>query len=62
MAKQLKNSKSCPTVLNWEEKNPSSYLFNNYAFTRLKKTIEKIENGESEVKSDISQQKHQSSD
>ena len=62
MTKQLKNSKSCPTVLNWKEKNPSSYLFNNYAFTRLKKTIEKIENGESEVKSDLSQQKHQSSD
>lgn len=62
MKKQLKNSKSCPTALNWEEKNPSSYLFDNHAFTRLKKTIEKIENGESEVKLGTSQQKHQSSD
>ena len=34
--------KPCPTDLTWEEKNPSSYLFNNKALVKLRKTLKKI--------------------
>ena len=47
---KMKKTKLCPTDLTWEEKNPSCYLFNNNAFIKLKKTIEKIKKERMEKK------------
>ena len=39
---KIMSRKPCPTDLTWEEKNPSSYLFNNKALVKLRKTLKKI--------------------
>ena len=49
MPKVIKNGFSCLTELNWEEKNPTTYLFNNSSYIKLQKTIEKVKNGGIEV-------------
>lgn len=46
MPKHFKSAKPCVTDLTWEEKNPSSYLFNVEVLTKLQQAIEKFKNGE----------------
>ena len=41
MTKYFKTKKPCPTDLTWEERNPSSYLFDVEILAKLQRTIEK---------------------